>query len=128
MCKVRWELTEMGWLSLFGERGAWSEIVWFVAQTHTQRRTNRKWSCCKDRENLMETNAVSLVETETIRNSHSVCDHIISSLQCHASSHSPSYTRPTGASGSASPSVPMPPSHTPRGGKVIGSPGVPCLL
>lgn len=65
----------MAWLSLFGEKGAWSEIVWFVAQAHTLKGGYRTWSCCKDR--LMETTAVSLVETETAWNSHSVCDHVI---------------------------------------------------
>lgn len=80
-------------------------------------------------ENLMETDAdKSLVEIEAIRNSHSVCDHIINSLECHASSHSLSHTQPTGASSSASPSVPMPPFHTPRRGEVIGFPGILCLL
>lgn len=71
MCTGRGELTEMVWLSLFGERGAWSEIVWFVAQTHTLKGKHRKWSCCKT-ERLMERTAVSLVETETIRNFLSV--------------------------------------------------------
>lgn len=126
MCTVHGELTEMAWLSLFGEKGAWSEIVWFVAQAHTLKGGHRTWSCCKDR--LMETTAVSLVETETAWNSHSVCDHVISSLQCHCSSRSPSCTWSAGASGSASPFIPMPPFQTPRRGKVIGSPGVPCLL
>lgn len=48
MCKVHGELTEKAWLSLPGEKGGLSGMVWFMAQRHTQRRRNGKKSCYKD--------------------------------------------------------------------------------